>query len=244
MHNLILFPVSLMIGSGCSNITMLRIAELKQVEARVDSLRLEMTSVQSQMLEQQKQQGEILRAVRADQSTRFGELERNISALVSGISENQDRLSRIDEKTQEIKKRYEEQARTDSLSVMNKNAEAENLMLVAQQDFSAGRYLASLAGLDDVMKRHPGTPQAESAAYWTAECHYVQKAWDAAEAAYKNYIKSFSTGAKVCAALYKLGLVYEKTDKKKSQDMVWEKLLSQCSESEEAQAVRSRKNAN
>jgi TolA-binding protein len=233
--------VTLAMLTGCSNITMLRIAELKQVEARVDSLRSEMTFLQKQLLEQQRQQGEIVRAIRADQSTRFSELERTISTLVGGITESQDRLSRIDEKTQAIKTRWEEKARADSTSVANKNSEAENLFAVAQQDFAAGRTDAARTTFSDITVKYPESPQAEQATYWIAECYYVQKAWEPAEAAFKNYFKAYGAGSKVCTALYKLGLIYENTKKTKSQDMVWEKLIGQCPDSEEAQSVKARR---
>jgi TolA-binding protein len=232
---------ALAVLSGCSNITMLRIAELKQVEARVDSLKNEMIILQKQSLEQQKLQGEIIRSIRADQSTRFSELERNLSSLVGSITESQDQLSRIDQKTQAIKSRWDEKVHADSTSAASKNNEAENLFSVAQQDFAAGRNAAALAGFSDIAGKYPQSPQAEQASYWIAECYYTQKEWEKAETAYKNYFKSYGTGSKVCSALYKLGLIYENTKKKKSQDMVWDKLVGQCPDSEEAQAVKARR---
>ena len=39
---------------GCTNLTMLRTQELREVKAQVDSLQSELTSMQKKMLEEQK----------------------------------------------------------------------------------------------------------------------------------------------------------------------------------------------
>jgi TolA-binding protein len=229
------------LASGCTHITMLRVQELHQVQSHVDSLKTELALLQQQITEEQKKQSELMRSIRADQATRFSELERNLLALIGSNTEAQDRLTKIDEKTQEIKRRWEEQMRQDSSSTANKNAEVDNLFALGQQDFMAGRYDAALGAFQDILNRFPDAPTTEKAAYWTAECYYVKKVYDKAEIAYLSYIKTYKDGSKLCASLYKLGLVYDAMKKKKSQDMVWDKLLSQCPNTEEAQAVKSRR---
>jgi len=98
--------------AGCSNITMLRTAELRAVKASVDSLD---TRLGAQLAEFQQKQSELLRVIRADMELRFGELGRRIEALEMSISESQSKLSKIDQKTQEIRERWEERAKADSL---------------------------------------------------------------------------------------------------------------------------------
>jgi TolA-binding protein len=219
---------------GCSNITLLRVQELKAVEAHVDTLSVQL---QAAVAENQKAQNDILRAMRADLQVRFTEIEKRLSALEGSISESQDRLSKIDEKTQELKQRMVDKAKADSTAANVVTNEAENLFQIAYGDYAAGRYDLALNGFQDLAGRFTDQPRGEEAAYWIAECYYARKDGANAEKAYFNYIKSFPSGKKVCAALYKLGLVYEKIEQPKKKKMVWEKLKTQCPESEEAKAA-------
>lgn len=230
----------LLFYSGCANIAVLRVQEIKALETHVDSLFNEVHALQQKMIEEEKKQNELLRLLRADQQVHFTEIERNVQALAGNISESQDRLSQIDEKTREIKKRWEQQARSDSIAEVNKSAEIENLFKIAYNDFVAGRYEISFNGFKDLIDKFPESKYAEQALYWSGECFYVRKKYEKAEKAYKEYLKKYKEGEKICVTLYKLGLVYEKTKKKKSRTIVWNKLLKQCPTSEEAQAVKSK----
>ena len=120
--------------NGCTSITLLRVEELKQVQRHVDSLKVELIQLQEKMIQEQKNQNEILRLIRADQQVRFSEFYSRLSALEGILTESQDRLSQIDKKTLEIKKRWEEKALEDSLTRSSKSAEIENLFGIAQSD--------------------------------------------------------------------------------------------------------------
>jgi TolA-binding protein len=226
---------------SCSHITMLRIEELQAVESHVDSLKAELAALQQDIAKEQKKQSELLRLIRADQQVQSNELKRELSNLSSTIYDSQDKLLKIDQKTQEIKRRWEEKAMADSMAVASRNTEIENLFNVAHSDFTAGRYDVALSGFQDIIDRFPGVPQAEGASYWKAECYYAQKSYEEAEKAFIMYIKSYPEGKKICVALFKLGLVYDNTKRVKSRQMVWDKLLSQCPDSEEAKAVKARR---
>lgn len=226
--------------SSCTNITLLRTQELREVQSHIDSLKAEMAALQESIINEQKQQSEMLRLIRADQQIRFAEFERRLAALAGNISESQDRLSKIDRKTLEIKKRWEERAREDSLSNAAEEAEIENLYEIALNDFTAGRYEISMSGFQDLINKFPESHQAQEAHYWLPECYYVQGKYEDASEGYKNYIKNYTNGSKVCVALYKLGLIYEKKKKRKACKMVWTKLINQCPDSEEAEAAKAR----
>lgn len=231
----------LALQSGCSHITMLRTEELRQVQAHVDSLRAEVVTNQQQIVRVQEKQSELLRLIRADQQVRFSELDHNLSTLSRSISESQYRLTKIDEKTQQITKRWEEKARIDSLSEASREVEIDNLFEIAHKDFAAGRYEIAVAGFQDLMNRFTDSPRAEDAAYWIAECHYAQKSYDEAERILMEYLKKYPEGEHTCVALFKLGLVYDKQKKSRAQEMVWRKVVSQCPDSEEAAAIKARK---
>lgn len=233
-----IFSCMMLLTAGCSSVTTLRVKELQEVQNRVDSLSMQLSMVQDSILEEEKKQSEILRLIRADQQVKFGEIERKVSSLAGVISESQYKLSEIDEKTREIKKRWEERARIDSLENAAQSAEIENLFEIALTDFTAGRYDIALSGFLDLAERFPESPHAEEAFYWVAECYYVRNNYTEAENRYKAYIKKYAQGSKVCVALFKLGLIYEKSGKNRSRNVVWDTLIKQCPQSEEANAAR------
>lgn len=237
--------VVLLLGvSNCSNIAVLRVQELKLVQNQVDSLRIDIKSLNKTLregvLKGQKEQNELLRLIRADYQVRFDEVTRGMENITGSLSESQTRLTKIDEKTREIKNRWEQKAIADSLVVASESAEVSNLFDIALNDFTVGRYDIALGGFQDVITRFSESSKAEESQYWIGECYYVQSKYSKAMASYKTYIKKYPQNTKICAALFKLGLVYGKRGKRKSANVVFEKLIKQCPQSEEAEAAKSR----
>lgn len=241
MKKIILLMVMLFTATsyqGCSSITVLRTTELYAVR---DSLGLELDTVQKKISDEQLTQSEMLRLIRADLQVRFSELEKKISDLDNRLSENQYRLTKIDEKTGQFQKKLEEKLNADSAQLESKKLEVEKLFQIASGDFSAGRFDIALNGFKDIMVRFSDFPQGQEAEYWIGECWYAGKDYSDAEKNYLQYIKDSPQGPKVCAALYKLGLSYEKLKKNKSKDLVWKKLVEQFPDSDEAKIVKSEK---
>jgi TolA-binding protein len=232
--------VSVVIGagmmSGCLHYRQLR-ADVSSCRADLDTLKVQV----GQIHEKINGQYELVRLVRADQQVRFNEMEKQIEALSGNISESQARLSNIDEKTQELKKGWEERARADSLKATARLAEIEGLFEVALGDYQSGRRSVALAGFNDIIKRFPDSPRAEESAYWIGECYYTQKMLDEAEKSFTAYLKQFPQGKHVCGAMLKLGLVYGNKKKIESRNMVWDKLLERCPDSEEATVSKARR---
>lgn len=223
---------------GCSYITVLRTKEMK---AENDTLSWKIDSLQSVLKERQQTQDELLRLIRADQQVHFSGLEKKVADLESRLSENQYRLSRIDEKTADFQKKLEAKLSADSAAAQTKQAEVEKLFQIASGDFTAGRFDIALNGFKDLLIRFPDAPEGQEAQYWIAECEYAKKSYEDAEKTFLLYIKQNPQGPKICVTLYKLGLTYEKMRKSKSKDLVWKKLADQCPDSEEAKLVKSRR---
>ena len=146
----------------------------------------------------------------------------------------------VDRKTGEIQQRWDAQARADSVKESMKRAEEENLFTIAYSDFTSGRFDLALAGFTDFIARYPASDRAPQAEYWAAECHYALKDYDTAQAAYAAYLKAHPDGDRLCAVLYKMGLIFERQGRQQHRTAVWKKLLSQCPQSEEARAAQSR----
>jgi TolA-binding protein len=223
---------------GCSSITLLRIQELKEVQARVDSLRAE-AAAQNQILQkEQKSQNELLRLIRADMQVRFEEIGQKVSSLEGNLSESKYKLTMIDKKTQEIQEQWKAKAAADSLNATQKKAQVDKLFQIAYGDFSAGRYDLAANGFLDLINQYPESPSSDEAAYWYAECFFGKKDFDKAEQLYTDYIRKFRDGKKVCASLYKLGLVFEVKKLPEKRKLVWQKLVSNCPDSQEATSAK------
>lgn len=241
MNKNIFLPIALFCSTipfqGCTNLTMLRTQEIRAVKTQVDSLQAELIQMKQNLIEEQKNQTEVLRLIRADLQIRFNELDRKVSTIDGNLSENQVRLSKIDEKTAEFNKKLEARLVSDS-SNSSRSAEVEKLFQVAMTDFNAGRYDIAMGTFNNISTQFPNTSVAQDAEYWTAECYYATKKYNDAEKAYLAYIKKYPQGSKLCVALYKIGLVYNKQNKEKSKTMAWKKLLEQCPDSQEASVVK------
>ncbi len=222
---------------GCTNLTMLRTQELREVKAQVDSLQSELTGMQKKIMEEQKNQSEVLRLLRADLQIRFNELDRKVSTIDGNLSENQFRLSKIDEKTAEFNKRLEARLVADS-AANSRFAETEKFFQLAMSDFNAGRYSVALGAFQNIANQFPESSLAQEAQYWIAECFYATKKYADAEKSYLSYIKNFPQGSKLCVSLYKLGLVYERQNKEKSKNLAWKKLMEQCPDAQETRVVK------
>ncbi|MCL2219462.1 MAG: tetratricopeptide repeat protein [Chitinispirillia bacterium] len=237
--------------TGCSHITVLRTKELKGVQ---DTLSMNLLAVQAKLIEEQakllaeqhvlldelRANNEMLRLLRADQVVRFNQSDNKISAIERNLYENQTRLSRLDQQTSEVNRRLERRMAAEEVAEQERRQQMEKLFEIAMSDFNAGRYDLAINGFQDFARQYPDTPHATDAEYWTAESHFAKKDYAVAEKAYMDFVRKHPDGSKSCAALYKLGLSYEQQQKMKSRDMVWNNLIERCSDSQEAQAVKTR----
>ncbi|MBD3421926.1 MAG: outer membrane protein assembly factor BamD [Chitinivibrionales bacterium] len=224
--------------TNCTHLTMLRTEELRAVRNHVDSLNTQLTSLQKEIHAKQNENNELLRLIRADQQVKFNELDRRISVLESNLSESQQRLDQIGKQTWDIKSHWAEKAREDSMQQSMVKSEIARLFQVAYDDFMARRYDLAISGFSDIRKQYPQSSESEEAQYWIAESNYARKKYATAEQLYKEYIKEYPSGAKICVALYKLGKTYEREKKVKARNMVWNKLQQRCPEAEETLAAQ------
>jgi TolA-binding protein len=224
--------------SSCSSITLIRIQELKQVEAHVDSLKAMVDSEQQALRNEEKSQNELLRLIRADMQVRFEELDQKIGALEGSLSESKFKLSLIDKKTQEIQDQWKAKAVADSVSNSQKNTQVEKLYQIACGDYNASRWDLAASGFLDLVNQYPESPLADESSYWYAECFASKKDFDKAEQLLSDYLRKFRNGKKVCASLYSLGLVFENKKLPDKKKLVWQKLVSTCPDSPEAKAAK------
>jgi septal ring factor EnvC (AmiA/AmiB activator) len=81
--------LSMSMAPGCSHLTVLR---TREIHATQDTLKMEIAALEKKISEQQEQQAELLRLIRADQQVRFNELEKRVGEVGSSLTESQYRL--------------------------------------------------------------------------------------------------------------------------------------------------------
>jgi len=193
------------------------------------------------MLEEQKTASEMLRLLRADQVVRFNQIDSKVSAIERSLHENQARLSALDQRTTEVNRRLERRMAAEEDAESQRQQQIQNLFNIAMGDFNAGRYDLAISGFADIATQYPETPQALDAEYWVAEAHFAKKDYPGAEKLYFDFVKKYPEGSKMCASFFKLGLAYERQEKVRSRDMVWNNLLERCPDTQEAEAVKEQK---
>jgi len=245
----------LLISISATNCSRIRYTTKFEMDTVRDTLRADVVSAQTKlieeqkrllaeqsvMLEEQKTASEMLRLMRADLLVRFNEIDRKVSAIERNLSESQSRISSLDKKTSELSSSLKQKLASDEDAANQRKVQVEKLFEIAMSDFNAGRYDLAVSGFTDFVRQFPDASQTPDAEYWIAEARFAKKDYETAEKEYMQFIKKYPDGAKSCAVFYKLGLVYEQQEKKKSMDMVWNNLLQRCPDTQEAQAVKSRK---
>jgi TolA-binding protein len=229
---------SLCFFSGCSSLTLLRIKELQQVEAHVDSARTDLSAQQAALHQEQKNQDELLRLIRADMQVRFEELSQRFSSLEGSLSESKFKLSQIEKKTQDFQEQWKAKAAADSVASSQKKTQVEKMFQIAYGDFMAGRYDLAANGFNDIMNQFPDASMTDEASYWYAECFYGKKEFEKAEQLYVDYLRKYREGKKVCASLFKMGLLFENKRLMEKRRLVWQKLITGCPDSPEATTAK------
>lgn len=234
--------------TGCSHITILRTRELhavrdtlhnqlqSQFTARIDSLENLLVAEQQRQYETTS---ETLRLMRAEMIVRFNSLDPKITAIESNLAESNARISRLDRQTAEVNRRIEQRLASEEEAANQRVMQIEKLFEIAMGDFNAGRFDLAIGGFEDIVRQFGDSPFAVDAAFWIAESHFAKRSDEIAERLYFEFIRDHPESDKMCAALYKLGLAYDRQDKARSRDMVWNNLIERCPGTMEVQAVES-----
>jgi len=83
-----------------------------------------------------------------------------------------------------------------------------------------------------------GAPLKGEAVFLKADSLFGQGDYQNAETSYYSYLKKYPDGMNVCAALYKLGLVYRHLGVHSSAYSIWKRFLSRCPNAPQADTIK------
>jgi len=248
---------------GCAGTTDEAVQQdLAQLRKDVDGLNL---AVHRSRGESETVLGQMERRSR-EQSTESARQMAAMNARLEALSAEMNRLSaRLDEITQ----RLDSQSRPPGVgsgtrptpsptpsggSRPSGDPGAEESYKAAYLDFTKGNYTLAVAGFREFLRRHPDSPQADSAQYWIGESYFSmgraassagqpERSREALERSVQEFRKVFVTypgGRQVPTALYKEALALVELKQPKVAQARLQYLVDNFPQSEEAPLARER----
>jgi len=107
-------------------------------------------------------------------------------------------------------------------------------------DFTQGRFPLALSEFRAFVQQHGATDLGDNAQYGVGESFYAVGQHDSAAFAYRDVIERWPQGDKVPAALYKLGIAYQKGNRSAEARTTYNTLIEKYPRSGEARLAAER----
>lgn len=231
--------------TGCSQMTLLRTHELRQVESQVQAARQDMAGLQKAVDDLQLQQGGSTSKMRADLTAMLGDLQAQISRLHAEIDETQHRLTQLNQKLDRLDQRKIVVAPGDSGTAggppsvkVVPGLDLEHLFGQAREDFIRGRYDLAYQGFKAIYEKDDAGNWREQSLYWMAECLWRGERPDRAVDLYERVVQEFPEGTQKCVAWLKLGLIHDQKQDFERRNEALDQLIAACPQSNEAARAR------
>jgi TolA-binding protein len=240
-------PLAVIAGllAGCSQMTVLRTHELRQVEAKVEEARKEVAGLQKAMDDLSLQQGGSTNKMRADLTSLLGELQGQISRLHAEIDETQHRLVQLNQKLDRLDQRKVVVTPGDSNAWNAPPAvrvvpglDLEHLFGQAREDYIRGRYDLAYQGFKAIYEKDDAGAWREQSLYWMAECLWKGEKPDRALDMYQRVQTEFPEGTQRCPALLKAALIHDQKQDITHRNEALNRLIAACPQSNEAERAR------
>ena len=244
---LVLLGVVLLIPStGCYT------KRMELMEGKIDTLRIEVEGMQaaqqtalSQLQTNLEEQENLIHALRAGSNVASQDMVDRIEMLSAKLDDTAERIARLT-------RRYGVATLpaimdADSLGMMPDvemppGVDAQTMYEQAARDFTQGRFELALSEFRDLLNAYPDHELSGNALYGVGEAFYALADYDSAEVAYRGVVDSYSRSEKVPAALYKLGMSYEKMGRESEAKETFERLRQEYPRSGEAILAEERLN--
>lgn len=229
---------------GCSQMTVLRTHELRQVQAEVDSSRMAIADVQKSLDALNIQQGGSTSRMRADLTAMLTDLQAQIERLHAQIDETQHRLAELNQKLDRLDQRKvitvpadTTQGGSSAVKVVP-GLDLEHLFGQAREDFIGGRYELAYQGFKAIYEKDDAGAWREQSLYWMAECLLRAEKPDRALELYQRVQTEFPKGSQVCPALLKVGLIYDQKQDISHRNEALNQLIAVCPQTNEASRAK------
>lgn len=214
-------------------------SEIAVVNQKVDSTRREVQSVNQRLSQIGLKSGDEVSRTRADLQISIGQLAAEMQKIQAQLDANQMRMTEIDRHLGQFKQRpSSKSAPGDTARQESFVNPLETSLQTAQEDFTRGRYDLAFRGFSDVVARDSSGTLAPLALFRMGECRFAQSNWDEALAYYKKLLNSYPKDSQRCAAMFKIGLSYERQGNLPERDDTWSRLQKACPGSNEAQRAK------
>jgi TolA-binding protein len=232
--------------TGCSQMTLLRTHELRQVETQVQETRKELAALQKSVDDLNLQQGGSTNKMRADLTSILTELQGQISRLHSEIDETQHRLSQLNQKLDKLDQRKVVKVAADTAAGKNTPAtekvvpglDLEHLFGQSREDYIRGRYDLAYQGFKAIYEKTDAGAWREQSLYWMAECLLRGEKPERALDFFQRVYTEFPEGSQRCAARLKVGLMYQQRDDIAKRNESLNQLIADCPQSNEAERAK------
>jgi tol-pal system protein YbgF len=174
-----------------------------------------------------------LRELRANSEYGSSALEERVETLATRLDEI---LTRFDRTFASV----EEMRQSGTGDATGPTAVGVDVYDAAMQDLSLGNYDLAEVGFLSFLGQNPKSELADDARYGLAESFYARKQYDDASAEYSRVLDMDPMGWKAPASMLKLGLCYKAMSRPQEARTVWQQLVRDFPNSDEAKVAQQR----
>ena len=205
---------------------------------KIDSARTEIRAVNQRLSDVGLKSGDEVSRTRADLQLAIAQLTAEMQKIEAQLENNQLRMVELDRQIGGLKSRPAGKPSDTSSRSGSGASTLESTLQTAQDDFSHGRYDLAYRGFSDVASHDSSGTLAPQAILRMGECRFAQSNWDEARTLYQRVAREYPKDPSRCAALFKLGLTYERQGSTTDRDDSWNKLQKACPGSNESQRAK------
>lgn len=237
---------------GCSQMTVLRTHELRNLGTQIEQTRQEVTQVQKSVDDLNLKQGGSTSKMRADLTSMLTDLQAQISRLHAEIDETQHRLGQLNQRLERMEGRRvvvtpggptagSGSGKADTAGPTVKvvpGLDLEHMFGQAREDFIRGRYDLAYQGFRAIYEKDDAGAWREQSLYWMAECLWKGEKPDRALELYARVLTEFPEGSLGCAARLKTGLIHDQRQDIAARNEALNGLVAACPSTNEAARAR------
>jgi len=206
--------------------------DARYLRIRVDSIAHSQYSVQEQM----DMLANDVRDLRANTEYGSTEMQERVETLAARLDEI---LTRLDRSLAPLEE-FLRGGGNNATGTGPEPAMGVDIYDAAMQDLSLGNYDLAEVGFLSFLSKNPKSELADDARYGLAETFYARKRYEDAAAEYTKVVDMDPMGWKAPAAMLKLGLSYRQLSRVQEARTIWNQLVRDFPNSEEAKVAKQR----